>query len=137
MADFFRTTDEMRKMFPAFSLHCSLMNIDIVGIWILKTGQVMTILYRQGEKIGFTYEMEGLTEDKQTRVYKDIPNRIEDLEIWEEKLEGKVQVIRPRREHFVWVKDRQLGILREVKAGIKNRKSRKEWKKKKLKQISK
>ncbi|EKB56574.1 hypothetical protein HMPREF9699_01303 [Bergeyella zoohelcum ATCC 43767] len=127
----------MRKMFPAFSLHCSLMNIDIVGIWILKTGQVMTILYRQGEKIGFTYEMEGLTEDKQTRVYKDIPNRIEDLETWEEKLEGKVQVIRPRREHFVWVKDRQLGILREVRAGIKNIKTRKEWKKKKLKQISK
>lgn len=133
MTDIFRNKDEMREMFPAFSLHCSLMNIDIVGIWILKTGQALTILYRQGVKIGFTYEMEGISEDKQLRIYKDVPNLLCDLKTWEEKLEGKVQVIRPRLEHFVWVKDRQLSILREVRYWMKSRQLRKKWKKRNLK----
>lgn len=115
MADIFRTHEEMRKKFPSFSLHCSLMNIDIVGIWILKTGQAMTILYRQNLKIGFIYEMEGLSVEKQHKIYQDVPELFQDLEDWEEKLRGRVQVVRPKLDHFVWLSDREISKVKIVK----------------------
>lgn len=112
MADIFRTHEEMKKQFPSFSLHCSLMNIDIVGIWILKTGQAMTILYRQSLKIGFIYEMEGLSVEKQHKIYQDVPEYFQDLEDWEEKLRGRVQVVRPKLDHFVWLSDREISKVK-------------------------
>lgn len=109
---------ELKKAFGFLSFECVFMNIDAVGVLIVKTGQMLVILYRGAMKIGYIYEMEGLSEEKQNKIYQDVPSDRNKLEAWAKDLKGKVQLYIPPKHNYVFVSDDVVTtnkILKQIK----------------------
>lgn len=114
--DFPFMREEIKKQFGYLSFQCIFMNLDVVGIHILKSGQFIAIQYRGATKVGFIYEMEGLTNEKLLRIYQDVPENKNHLANWAKALVGKVDIYYPPKDNYVFVSDNFATTMEIVKA---------------------
>ena len=113
-----RHRDELRERFGSLFFECVLMNLDVIGIRIERSYEVVVITYSGGHKVGFIYDCGNLTEEQVFAVYKDAPSDKNDLEKWEMKRRGKVTVLVPPKHNYVFISDKVVTtrqILNEIK----------------------
>lgn len=99
----FRST--LKKEFGYLSFQCVLANVDVIGIRINKNYECVIITYRSAYKTGFIYEGGNLTPEQVFAVFKDAPEDKNNLDEWAEKRKGKVTVLIPPKDNYVFVLD--------------------------------
>lgn len=103
---------ELKERFGSLAFQCVLINIDVYGIKILRTDEVVVILYSGGYKTGFLYEGGNLTQEQVFAVYKDAPKTPSDFESWANQREGKVDVLVPPKYNYVFIDDKQVVMIK-------------------------
>ncbi|WP_336689404.1 MULTISPECIES: hypothetical protein [unclassified Chryseobacterium] len=99
---------DLKKHFGYLSFNCTLINLDLVGIRFIKSGEVVVITYRGNRKTGFIYEGEVFNEKQVLRAYRDAPDSWNDLKEYEEAFEGKVEVLAPVKDNYVFINDMEV-----------------------------
>lgn len=97
--------EEIMKDFGYISFQLVLANVDIIGIRILKSYEIVTITFCKNQKTGFIYEGGNLTEEQVFRVYQDVPEDRNNLAEYEKNLGDKVEVLHPPKHNYVFVTD--------------------------------
>lgn len=99
---------ELREKFGFLSFQTALINVDVVGIRIVKSYEVVIITYFGAWKTGFIYEGGNLTQAQAFKVYSDVPNNYNDLAQWEKSMEGKIEILVPQRDNYVFINDKEV-----------------------------
>lgn len=107
--------EQLMKDFGYISFQLALANVDIIGIRILKSYEVVIITYSKSIKTGFIYEGGDLTPDQVYIVYKDVPDDRNHLEVYEETMADKVEVLQPPKRNYVFVNDREVKEIKPKK----------------------
>ena len=95
--------DQLKEKFGMLSFNCILMNVDLIGIRSLKTGEVVIITYRGKEKTGFMYEGGNLTTAQQKQFFDDAPDDINDLKNFENEMIGRIEILVPPKDNYVFI----------------------------------
>lgn len=107
-AEFPPCKTDLQKHYGYLSFQTALINVDIIGIRIVKSYEIVVITYRGANKTGFIYEGGSLTEEQVLRVYKDAPENRNNLEEWEKSMEGKIEILVPAKNNYVFINDREV-----------------------------
>ncbi len=99
---------DLKKHFGYLSFNCSLINLDVIGIKLIKSGEVVVITYRGNRKTGFIYEGEKLTEAQVLRTFSDVPETYNDLEKYEMEYEGRIEILAPPKDNYVFINDQEI-----------------------------
>lgn len=108
--------DDIRKIFGHISFQCLLVNLDIVGIRSRKTNEIIIVIYRGSNKVGYLYESGNLAQQQIFAVYNDAPQNWNDLERWEESMKDKIELLQPPRDNYVFVSDREVVNMNKIKS---------------------
>lgn len=94
--------EELTKRFGAISYQLVLANLDVVGLRIIKSYEIILIAFRGGNKVGYFYEGETLPEEKIFQIFQDVPKSFNDLEHYEKTYEGKIEFLHmPRNNYYI------------------------------------
>lgn len=96
---------EIMKDFGYISFQLILANVDVIGIRILKSFEVVVITFLKSQKTGFIYEGGNLSAEQVLRVYQDVPEDRNNLAEYEKNLGDKVEVLHPPKHNYVFVTD--------------------------------
>ena len=96
---------EIMKDFGYISFQLILANVDVIGIRILKSFEIVVITFLKNRKTGFIYEGGNLTGEQVFRVYQDVPEDRNNLAEYEKNLGDKVEVLHPPKHNYVFVTD--------------------------------
>lgn len=121
-AEFPPCKSDLLKHYGYLSFQTALINVDIIGIRIVKSYEVVVITYRSANKTGFIYEGGNLTQEQVLRVYKDAPEDKNDLENWEQSMDGKIEILVPAKNNYVFINDRE--VVRSGKMQTVSRKKK-------------
>lgn len=99
---------ELKERFGFLSFQTIFINMDIVGIRIVRTGDIVCILYRGAWKVGFIYEGGSLTPQQVQKVFADVPENYNELDRWETAMNGKVDVLVPMKGNYVFINDEEV-----------------------------
>ena len=97
--------EELMKDFGYISFQLILANVDVIGIRILKSFEMVVITFFKNRKTGFIYEGGNLTAEQVFRVYQDVPEDRNNLAEYEKNLGDKVEVLHPPKHNYVFVTD--------------------------------
>lgn len=100
--------EQLMKDFGYISFQLALANVDIIGIRILKSFEIVIITYSKSQKTGFIYEEGNLTPEQVYIVYKDVPADRNLLAQYEQTMADKVEVLQPPTRNYVFVNDREV-----------------------------
>ena len=95
--------DQLKEKFGMLSFNCILMNVDLIGIRVCKTGEVVIITYRGKEKTGFMYEGGNLTIAQQKQIFDDAPDDINNLKNFEKEMSDKIEILVPPKDNYVFI----------------------------------
>lgn len=98
---------DIKESHGYLSFNCSLINLDVVGIRIIDSGEVIVVFYRGPNKLGYMYEGEKLNEVQAFNLFKLVPENYNDLEEFE-KMDGRVDILAPPRDNYVFINDREV-----------------------------
>lgn len=112
-SDFPLSKKELKEQFGYLSFQTIFMNLDLVGIRIIRTGEVVCILYRGAWKVGFIYEGGNLTQAQVFKVYSDVPNNYNELAQWEKSMEGKIEILAPQRDNYVFINEKEVKPIKK------------------------
>lgn len=104
---------ELREKFGFLSFQTIFINMDIVGIRIVRTGDIVCVLYRGAWKVGFIYEGGSLTPQQVQRVFADVPENYNELDQWETSMNGKVDVLLPMKGNYVFINDEEVKPIKK------------------------
>ena len=107
--------EQLMKDFGYISFQLALANVDIIGIRIVKSYEIVIITYSKSQKTGFIYEEGNLTPEQVHIVYKDVPTDRNELEDFEKRMDGKVEVLHPPKRNYVFVNDREVKEIKPKK----------------------
>ncbi|AZA49552.1 hypothetical protein EG346_15810 [Chryseobacterium carnipullorum] len=99
---------DLRKQFGYLSFNCTLINLDIIGIKLLKSGEVVAITYRGARKTGFIYEGGKLTDQQVFRAFTDVPLDYNELEKYEKEYLGRIEILAPPKDNYVFVNEQEI-----------------------------
>lgn len=99
---------DIKKHFGYLSFNCTLINLDIVGIKLIKSGEVVVITYRGNRKTGFMYEGDKLTEAQVLRTYTDVPPTWNELAKFEDEYQGRIEILMPLRDNYVFINEKEI-----------------------------
>ena len=99
---------EIMKDFGYISFQLILANVDVIGIRIRKSYEVVGISFVKNRKTGFFYEGGNLTAEQVFRVYQDVPEDRNLLAEYEERLGDKVELLDPPKHNYVFVNDTEV-----------------------------
>lgn len=99
---------DLKKHFGYLSFHLNLINTDIVGIKLIASGETIVITYRANRKTGFIYEGEKLNSQQVFKVYCDVPDTFNELEIYEKQYENRIEVLAPPRDQYVFINETEI-----------------------------
>ena len=99
---------ELKKAFGFLSFQCGLINMEYVGIRLLKSYEVVIILFRGHEKVGWVYEGLKFSPQQVLQIYEDVPGNFNELEAYEKKLADKIEILVPEKENYVFISDREI-----------------------------
>lgn len=105
--------DELMKKFGYISYQLIFGNLDAIGIQILATHETVVITYRGARKVGFIYDSGEMPMDKVIAIFKDAPDNYNDIEAYEDRLKGKVQVLQMPKNNYVFVNDREVKPIKK------------------------
>ena len=71
----------------------------------MRTQEVLIILYRGPVKQGWIYEGGALTQEQILTIYNDVPDDFNHLNIYEERLGDKVEILVPQKDNYVFIKE--------------------------------
>lgn len=97
---------QLRERFGYLAFNCVLINVDIIGIRSLKTGEGVIITYRGDKKTGFIYEGDKLTLAQQLTFFTDAPDSYSELGKFEKEMQGRIEILVPPKDNYVFVDDR-------------------------------
>ena len=100
--------EQLMKEFGYISFQLALANVDIIGIRILKSYEVVIITYSKSQKTGFIYEEGNLTPEQVYIVYKDVPSDRNLLADYEKTMADKVEVLQPPKRNYVFVNEAEV-----------------------------
>ena len=103
---------EIIKEFGYISFQLILANVDVIGIRILKSYEVVVITFTKNRKTGFIYEGGNLTAEQVFRVFQDVPEDRNKLPEYEENLGDKVEILHPPKHNYVFVNDNTVQPLK-------------------------
>lgn len=95
-----------RDLFEAFGhlyFQCSLINLDVVGIRIKRTQEVLIILYRGPVKLGWIYEGGELSQNQILTIYNDVPEDFNLMQDYENRMSDKVEILIPQKDNYVFI----------------------------------
>ena len=95
--------DQLKEKFGILSFNCILINVDLIGMRSLKTGEVVIITYRGKDKTGFMYEGGNLTTAQQKQFFDDAPDDINDLKNFEKEMVGRIEILVPPKDNYVFI----------------------------------
>ncbi|UJF29872.1 hypothetical protein L0B70_00320 [Kaistella sp. 97-N-M2] len=107
--------DQLMKDFGYISFQLALANVDVIGIRIRKSFEVVVITFSKATKTGFIYEGGNLTPEQVFKVFQDVPADRNFLEEYEENMAGKVEVLVPPKRNYVFVSDREVREIQPKK----------------------
>lgn len=81
--------EQLMKDFGYISFQLALANVDIIGIRIVKSYEVVIITFYKNRKTGFIYEGGNLTNDQVFQVFQDVPEDRNQLAVYEKSMEFK------------------------------------------------
>ena len=98
----------IRKAHGYLSFNCSLINLDVVGISLLKSKEVVVIYYRGAWKRGYLYEGDKLSPQQVFKIFCDVPESADDLEKYEKEYEGRIEILVPPRDNYVFINEMEV-----------------------------
>jgi len=104
-ADFPPYKWQLKEIFGALSFNCALINLDIIGIRMVLSGEVIVIAYRGSQKIGYFYEGDKLSAKAVFNGYNDVPTDWNELEAYEKEYEGRIELLVPPKDNYVFIND--------------------------------
>lgn len=104
-ASFPPSKNDLRNHFGYLSFNCTLINVDIVGVKLLNSSEIVVITYRGNRKTGFIYEGEKLTSNQVFAVFNDVPYEWNDLEKYEAAYPGRIEILAPAKDNYVFIND--------------------------------
>jgi len=107
-ANFPPSKSDLMKHFGYLSFHVNLINTDIVGIRLISSGETIVITYRANRKTGFIYEGEKLSSQQVFKVYSDVPETFNELEIYEKQYENRIEILAPPRDQYVFINEMEV-----------------------------
>lgn len=107
--------EQLMKDFGYISFQLALANVDIIGVRLVKSYEVVIITYRAAWKTGFIYEGGNLTPEKVFRIFSDVPANWNELPEYEKNFEGKTEILYPPKHNFVFVKENQVTKINKPK----------------------
>lgn len=99
---------DLKKHFGYLSFNCTLINLDIVGIKLLNSNEVVVITYRGNKKTGFIYEGEKLNSKQVCAVFNDVPDEWNLLEEYEREYDGRIEVLAPPKDNYVFISEKEI-----------------------------
>ncbi|AZA93020.1 Uncharacterised protein [Chryseobacterium nakagawai] len=99
---------DLKDHFGYLSFNCTLINLDIVGIRLVNSGEVVVITYRGNRKTGFIYEGDKLNEAQVMRTYSDVPETWNDLQSYEKAYEGRIEILNPLKDNYVFISEQEI-----------------------------
>lgn len=99
---------DLRKAFGYLSFNCSLINIDIIGIRMIRSGEVVVIAYRGAYKVGYIYDGIKLTDKQVFTAFSDVPVNYNDLPEYERKYAGRIEILAPPKDNYVFVTEQEI-----------------------------
>lgn len=114
-SDFPLSKKELKEQFGYLSFQTIFMNLDLVGIRIIRTGEVVCILYRGAWKVGFIYEGGNLTPKQVQYTYNDAPDNYNELDRWWKEREDKVEVLHPQKDNYVFINEKEIVLNQKIK----------------------
>ena len=99
---------DLRKQFGYLSFNCTLINLDIVGIRLVSSGEVVVIAYRGAHKVGYFYEGDKLNSKQVFRAYTDVPDNYNELIDYEKEYFGRIEILAPPRDNYVFVNEQEI-----------------------------
>ncbi|PWN67625.1 hypothetical protein [Chryseobacterium oncorhynchi] len=99
---------DLREQFGYLSFNCTLINLDIIGIKLLRTGDVVVITYRGARKTGFIYEGGQLTDQQVFRIFTDMPMNYNELARYEQEYAGRIEILAPPRDNYVFISEQEV-----------------------------
>ena len=104
--------ESLMKDFGYISFQLVLANVDVIGIRILKTQELVVITFRGAWKTGFIYEGGKLSPEQVYRVFSDVPEDRNHLPEYEKKMVEKVEVLIPPKHNYVFVNEREVNEVK-------------------------
>ena len=98
--------DQLKEKFGMLSFNCILINVDLIGIRSLKTGETVIITYRGKEETGFMYEGGNLTIAQEKQFFDDAPEDYNDLVKFEKEMVGRIEILVPPKDNYVFVNEK-------------------------------
>ncbi|MEI7486441.1 MAG: hypothetical protein WCJ72_03350 [Chryseobacterium sp.] len=99
---------DLRNQFGYLSFNCTLINLDVIGIKLISSGEVIVITYRGARKTGFIYEGVKLTDQQVFRAFTDIPEDYNELKNYERNFQGRIEILAPPRDNYVFITDQEI-----------------------------
>lgn len=101
---------DLKENFGYLSFNVTLINLDIIGVRLLGKfkDEVVVIIFRGANKMGFMYEGLALTEEQVITVYKDVPECYNDLDSYEGKFAGRLEVLAPQKDNYVFINEMEV-----------------------------
>lgn len=99
----------LKEHFGAISFQLAFANLDLIGIRLKKSGEVIIITYRGAKKTGFIYEGDALTTEDVFQIYNDVPKSWNDLlKVYDEKFGHLVDILAPHKDLYVWLNENEI-----------------------------
>lgn len=114
-AEFPLMKDQLMKDFGYLSFQLALVNVDIIGIRILKSYETVIITFRGAHKTGFIYEGGNLKPSQVLRVFQDVPEDRNQLPEYEKSLGDKVEILLPPKDNYVFINEREITNFKNFK----------------------
>lgn len=99
---------DLLAQFGYISFQLILANIDVIGIRINKSDELVVILYRGCDKVGFIYEGGTLSDAAVLAVYKDAPEDNNKISQYENLHGSKISILLPPKENYVFATEREV-----------------------------
>lgn len=99
---------DLKKDFGYLSFQCGLINLDLIGIRLKKTWDVLVVFYRGGLKVGWVYDYGELPQETILKIYNDAPENYNDLEAYETKFKDWIEILVPPKDNYVFISEKEV-----------------------------
>jgi hypothetical protein len=114
-SDFPPYKKQLKEVFGALSFHCSLINLDVIGIRLVENYEIIVLCYRGKKKVGYFYEGIKLTARAAFNAFNDAPEDYNDLEDYSKEYVGRIEVLAPPKDNYVFINDMEISGVDNVK----------------------
>lgn len=96
---------EIMKDFGYISFQLILANVDVIGIRMKASYEVVVITFVKNRKTGFIYEGGNRSNEKNFRLFEEVPDDRNELAEYEERMADKIEILYPPKHNYVFVTD--------------------------------